>query len=41
MNDKIIAYQGVEGAYSNLACKNSFPNSITIACETFEDAMKL
>ncbi len=41
MNDKIIAYQGVEGAYSNLACKNAFPNSITIACDTFEDAMKL
>jgi prephenate dehydratase len=41
LNDIIIAYQGVEGAYSNLACKNSFPNSITIACNTFEDAMKL
>ena len=22
MNDKVIAYQGVEGAYSHLACKN-------------------
>ncbi|MBE0490972.1 MAG: prephenate dehydratase [Sulfurospirillum sp.] len=41
MNDPIIAYQGVEGAYSNLACKNAFPRSITIACESFEDAMKL
>ncbi len=41
MNDKIIAYQGVEGAYSHLACKNAFPKSISIACETFEDAMKL
>lgn len=41
MNDNIIAYQGVEGAYSHLACKKAFPNSITIACESFEDAMKL
>jgi prephenate dehydratase len=41
MNDKVIAYQGVEGAYSHLACKNAFPKSISIACESFEDAMKL
>ncbi len=41
MNDKIIAYQGVEGAYSHLACKNAFPKSISIACESFEKAMKL
>lgn len=41
MNDYIIAYQGVEGAYSHLACKKAFPNSITIACESFIDAMKL
>ncbi len=41
MNDKIIAYQGVEGAYSHLACKNAFPKSISIACESFEDAMGL
>jgi len=41
MNDKIIAYQGVEGAYSHLACKNAFPKSISIACESFEDAMRL
>ncbi len=41
MKDKIIAYQGAEGAYSHLACKNAFPKSITIACESFEDAMRL
>lgn len=41
MDDNIIAYQGVEGAYSHLACKKAFPNSITIACDTFCDAMKL
>jgi len=41
LNDNIIAYQGVEGAYSHLACKKAFPKSISIACESFEDAMKL
>ncbi len=41
MTDKIIAYQGVEGAYSHLACQNAFPDSRSIACESFEDAMEL
>jgi prephenate dehydratase len=41
LNDNIIAYQGVEGAYSHLACKKAFPNSITIACDSFCNAMKL
>lgn len=41
MNDPIIAYQGVEGAYSHLACKNVFPKSITIASDSFVDAMTL
>lgn len=41
MNSYVIAYQGVEGAYSHLACKNFFPDSIAIACHSFEDAMKL
>jgi len=41
LNDNIIAYQGVEGAYSHLACKKAFPSSITIACDSFCDAMKL
>lgn len=41
MNNKIIAYQGVQGAYSHLACQNIFPESETIACESFTDAMKL
>jgi len=41
LNDYIIAYQGVEGAYSHLACKKAFPNSITIACNSFINAMKL
>ena len=41
MNDKIIAYQGVEGAYSHLACKKVFPSSISIACYSFAQAMEL
>ncbi len=41
MTDKVIAYQGVEGAYSHLACQNAFPHSRSIACESFENAMEL
>lgn len=41
MKDKIVAYQGVEGAYSHLACKNVFSKSSSIACETFHEAMHL
>lgn len=37
----MIAYQGVEGAYSHLACQKFFPHSTAIACHSFEDAMKL
>ena len=41
MNKKIIAYQGVQGAYSHLACNNVFPESKAIACESFHEAMLL
>ena len=41
MKDKIIAYQGIQGAYSHLAYKKVFPTSLAIACETFQDAMHL
>ncbi len=41
MKNKIIAYQGIQGAYSHLAYKNVFPGSQAIACETFQDAMHL
>ncbi len=36
-----IAYQGYQGAYSHLACKNAFPNMRAIACESFLDAMMM
>ena len=34
-----IAYQGVAGAYSNIAAKNLYPESLYVPCETFEEAM--
>jgi prephenate dehydratase len=33
-----IAFQGVPGAYSHLACREAFPELTHLACETFEDA---
>ena len=36
-----IAYQGVAGAYSHIACSELFPNQEYIACDTFETAMEL
>ena len=37
-----VAYQGVSGAYSHLACLNHFgSNTMCIENETFEDAMEL
>ena len=36
-----IAYQGVAGAYSHIACTKLFPNQEYIACDTFEIAMEL
>ena len=35
-----IAYQGRPGAYSHLACEKAFPQSIPVACETFEEAFE-
>ncbi|MCG8624703.1 MAG: prephenate dehydratase [Proteobacteria bacterium] len=35
-----IAYQGIEGAYSHLACLTRFPNMHTLACTTFEDMLE-
>lgn len=37
---QIIAFQGAEGAYSDLACRESFPNAQTLPCETFYKAFK-
>ena len=35
-----IAYQGIPGAYSHLACRNSFPDKETLACQSFEDMLQ-
>jgi prephenate dehydratase len=36
----IIAFQGVLGAYSDLACRNAYPEMTTLPCESFESAME-
>ncbi len=36
---KKIAYQGVQGAYSEQACKNAYKDYKTVACDTFHEAM--
>lgn len=38
---KIVAYQGIEGAYSQLACKTVFPEYQSLACENFQTAIQL
>lgn len=37
-DNPVIAFQGVPGAYSHLACKSAFPAMEPLACATFEDA---
>ena len=36
---KTISFQGIYGAYSDLACKKFFPTFETLPCETFEQAL--
>jgi len=36
---KKIAYQGVQGAYSEQACKHAYKSYTTVACDTFHEAM--
>lgn len=35
---KIVAFQGSAGAYSDLACREAFPNAQTVPCDSFESA---
>jgi prephenate dehydratase len=35
-----IAFQGQPGAYSDLVCRISYPDMITVPCETFEAAIE-
>ena len=32
-----IAYQGIEGSYSESCAKKMYPNYETIACKTFDE----
>jgi len=34
-----IAFQGLPGAYSDLACRNAYPGLPTLPCASFEDAI--
>jgi prephenate dehydratase len=36
----IIAFQGVAGAYSDLACRAAYPGMTTLPCESFESAIE-
>jgi len=36
---RLIAFQGAPGAYSDLACREVFPDFATLACDAFEDAI--
>jgi prephenate dehydratase len=35
---KTIAFQGLPGAYSHLACRDAYPDFVALPCATFEDA---
>ena len=36
---RVIAFQGLPGAYSDLACREVFPRMATLPCPAFEDAI--
>ena len=36
--ERTIAFQGVAGAYSHLACRQAFPELVALPCHSFEDA---
>ena len=36
--DHTIAFQGVPGAYSHLACRQAYPEMVALPCHSFEDA---
>ncbi|WP_416897776.1 MAG: prephenate dehydratase [Minwuia sp.] len=40
LSPKTVAFQGVPGAYSNLACREVFPGAEAIACQTFQAAFE-
>jgi len=38
--NRLIAFQGIPGAYSDLACRTAYPGMETLPCESFEAAME-
>ena len=36
--DRTVAFQGLPGAYSHLACREAVPDLVPVPCDTFEDA---
>ncbi len=36
-SDNLIAFQGLPGAYSDLACRTAYPDMETLPCRTFDD----
>lgn len=40
MTDSILAFQGVAGAYSHIACQARYPSMQTLPCRSFEDAFE-
>jgi prephenate dehydratase len=40
MSSSTIAFQGLAGAYSDLACRRVFPRMQTLPCQSFEDAFE-
>ncbi len=39
-SSRVIAFQGLAGAYSDLACRSAYPGMVTLPCRTFEDAFQ-
>jgi len=38
--DRVIAFQGLPGAYSDLSCRHAYPGWATLPCPSFEAAMQ-
>ncbi len=36
-SENVIAFQGVPGAYSDMACRAAYPDMTTLSCASFED----
>ncbi len=41
MHQKKISFQGLKGAFSDLACKKFYKKFVTVPCETFEETIEV